>query len=339
MILALAAAPAAAFADIGGTDIGRADIGRTELRGPKFAQPVDCVLGESCFILNLTDADPGEGVADYTCGPRSYDGHKGTDFALPSHAAMRKGVTVLAAAPGRVKGRRDGMKDALYGSEGAPDVSGRDCGNGVVIDHGGGWESQYCHMAQGSVTVRTGDKVRMGQELGRVGLSGKTQYPHLHLSLRKDGKVVDPFHPDAAFTAPSKCLSPDLSDGQLWLTPIPYPSGGIASTGFATDTPQFDEIKQGNTPIPPLPADGPALVGWSMVYGPRQGDILHLRIEGPTGMVGEQKIEITKTQVLAFRAFGKKTRTAWPEGMYRLDSWMIRAGKVIDATSTEVAVR
>ncbi|OXS18951.1 peptidase M24, partial [Pseudomonas fluorescens] len=123
------------------------------------------------------------------------------------------------------------------------------------------------------------------------------------------------------------------------LTPIPYPTGGIASTGFASDIPQFDEIKQGNTPITPLPADGPALVGWSMVYGPRRGDILHLRIEGPTGMVGEQKIEMTKTQVLAFRAFGKKTRTAWPEGIYRLDSWMIRAGKVIDATSTEVAVR
>jgi len=63
--------------------------------------PVDCTLGETCFIQNFVDRDPGPGAADFTCGPMTYDGHKGTDFALPSLAAMRQGVDVLAAAPAR----------------------------------------------------------------------------------------------------------------------------------------------------------------------------------------------------------------------------------------------
>lgn len=320
ILLALAAAPAAAFADPG---------------APRFAQPIDCTLGDSCFILNLADTDPGKGVADYTCGPRSYDGHKGTDFALPSYDAMHGGVSVLAAAPGRVKARRDGMQDILFTRDSAPDVAGKECGNGIVVDHGGGWESQYCHLAQGSVIPMVGDRLRMGQVIGQVGLSGKTEYPHVHMSLRKDGQVVDPFHPEAQ----ADCLPASVTDGQLWLTPLAYPEGGIVSSGFSTDIPSFDAIKQGHADIAPMPRNGAALVGWTMVYGPRAGDVLRLQIDGPSGTVAQKDISLKKAQVLAFRAFGKKTRTPWPTGEYALRSWLIRDGKVLDATFHEVTVR
>ena len=59
----------------------------------------------------------------------------------------------------------------------------------MLIDHGGGWRTQYCHMRQGSVRVRKGDRVRDRQRLGTIGLSGKTEFPHLHLSVRFRGKV------------------------------------------------------------------------------------------------------------------------------------------------------
>ena len=78
---------------------------------PHLALPLDCTLGESCFIQNYVDDDPGPGAADFTCGALTYDGHKGTDFALTSIAAMEAGVTVRAAAPGVVRGVRDGMPD------------------------------------------------------------------------------------------------------------------------------------------------------------------------------------------------------------------------------------
>ena len=81
------------------------------LAEPRLALPLDCTLGETCFIQNYVDADGGPGAADFTCGGLSYDGHKGTDFALLSHSAAQAGVNVLAAAPGVVRAVRDGVAD------------------------------------------------------------------------------------------------------------------------------------------------------------------------------------------------------------------------------------
>ncbi len=58
----------------------------------------------------------------------------------------------------------------------------RECGNGVVIAHAGGWETQYCHMAQGGLAVKPDQPVTTGQTLA-VGLSGLTEYPHLHFTV------------------------------------------------------------------------------------------------------------------------------------------------------------
>src|SRR6056297_3565665 len=126
---------------------------------PVLDLPVACVLGETCHLQQFPDRDPGPGARDFTCGPLSYDGHKGTDVALASEADMRAGVAVLAAAGGVVKAVRDGMADAAQGDVGAPDITDRECGNGVVIDHGAGWETQYCHMARGSLRVARGEPV------------------------------------------------------------------------------------------------------------------------------------------------------------------------------------
>ena len=177
--------------------------------------PIDCSLGESCFLLNYLDADPGPGAQDFTCGPLSYDGHKGTDIALPTFAEMRAGVAVLAAAPGVVRGTRDGMPDLGLDATPPDQLAGEECGNGVVLDHGNGWETQYCHLREGSVTVTQGETVEAGQVLGLVGLSGKTQYPHVHLSVRRDGREIDPFDSDGA----RSCGSDDGPGDDLWAAP------------------------------------------------------------------------------------------------------------------------
>ena len=111
----------------------------------QLAFPLDCTLGQDCHIQQYMDQDPSAAARDYRCSGLTYDGHKGTDFALPDRAAMAAGVTVRAAAAGVVRGLRDGM------AEGAPlsEVQGRECGNGVVIDLGRGWETQYCHLKRG----------------------------------------------------------------------------------------------------------------------------------------------------------------------------------------------
>ena len=123
--------------------------------------PVRCEIGRDCFVQQYVDVDPGEGFKDYTCGQQSYDGHKGTDIRLRSTADVALNVAVLAAADGVVKGGRDGMADQLVNSKPVPEnVKDRECGNGVLIDHPGGWQTQYCHMKRGSVRVKKGDVVR-----------------------------------------------------------------------------------------------------------------------------------------------------------------------------------
>ena len=53
-----------------------------------LALPVDCTLGETCYIQQYFDHDPSTVWGDFTCGTLAYDGHDGTDFALPTRAAM-----------------------------------------------------------------------------------------------------------------------------------------------------------------------------------------------------------------------------------------------------------
>jgi murein DD-endopeptidase MepM/ murein hydrolase activator NlpD len=63
-------------------------------------------------------------------------------------------------------------------------------GNVVVIAHGGGIASAYFHLSQSSVAE--GDVIERGAEIGRVGHTGRTTGPHLHLSIRVSGGFVDP---------------------------------------------------------------------------------------------------------------------------------------------------
>ncbi len=293
----------------------------------KLAWPAACTLGETCHIQQYSDHDAGPGATDYTCGPLSYDGHDGTDIALPTRAAMAAGVQVLAAAPGTVKGTRDGIADFV------PKVEGRECGNGVVIQHADGWETQYCHMRQGSVLVRQGDSVETGTPLGLIGQSGMADFPHVHLSVRQNGSKIDPFEPDAAATC---SLTPGPT---LWANPQPYEPGGFLGAGFTDAVPSFDAIRAGLT-NDALPQTAPGLVLWAYAFGTRNGDELHFTITGPTGEILQETAALDKTQAQMFRAMGKRLTTAtWPPGPYQGTITLTRNGQKIDQTRTDVTIK
>jgi hypothetical protein len=282
----------------------------------ELEQPVDCTLGDGCYIQQYFDHDPGEGAKDFTCGPLSYDGHDGTDFAVPTRAAMAEGVGVLAAAPGKVVATRDGEADF------APFIPGRECGNGIVLDHGQGWQTQYCHLKQGSLLVRNGDMVETGAQLGLVGQSGMAEFPHLHLSVRRNGIEVDPFSPKA-----QACGS---AGDDLWAQDLPVDPGGILDVGITTAIPDFAAVKTG-LPSPDLPSTAPALVIWAYLFGPRAGDEISLSVIGPDGEVIAETQPIGKTQALALRAVGRKLNTnGWPPGTYDGTATLIRDGDAVD---------
>jgi hypothetical protein len=292
---------------------------------PLLAFPVECVLGDTCYIQQFMDRDPGPGARDFTCGPLSYDGHSGTDIALPTLRAMEAGVNVLAAAPGRVRGVRDGMADQLYSDATREALAGRDCGNGVAIDHGNGWETQYCHLALGSVAVRPGDMVETGDVLGRIGLSGRTQFPHLHLSLRHNGEEIDPFGPgdDAA------CALAPAGGAALWSDPVPYVPGGLLALAFADHMPDFAAVKAG-TAETAITRSSDVIVIHALVWGVRAGDVLSMQMTGPGDIVVSQEIGLDRTQAQAFRAIGKRRPNGgWPAGRYEGRVLLMRGNDVL----------
>jgi hypothetical protein len=290
----------------------------------QLALPLDCVLGESCYIQQFVDHDPGPGATDFACGTLSYDGHDGTDFALPTLADQAAGVTVLAAAAGVVAGVRDEMPDVLQTGPDAPDIANRECGNGVVIRHADGWETQYCHMRLGSILVAPGQEVAAGTPLGQVGLSGQTQFPHLHLSVRQDGAEVDPFDPDGVIA----CGAPPGE--ALWADPVAYAPGGVIAAGFADAVPDFAAIKAGTAAVP-IRRDSPALVLWGLIFGGQVGDRVVLQINGPDGgVVYVDVVTLDRTQALLFRAGGTRADGLWPAGDYRGHVALMRNADKID---------
>ena len=273
--------------------------------------PLRCDLGKTCYIQQYIDHDTGPKAADFTCGSLSYDGHDGTDLALPTRATMQAGVDVLAAQAGTVKGLRDGVADF------APKLAGKECGNGVLLDHGDGWETQYCHLKQGSISVRLGEVLAQGDVLGQVGQSGMADFPHLHLALRHNGVTVDPFAPDPLATCGPQTAS-------LWQETLPYVAGGLLQIGIATAVPDYAAIKAG-LQSRDLPQTAPALVLWAYFYGVKPGDAILFELTGPAGHVLQERSVIEKSQALGFRATGRRLKTkAWPQGHYEGTARLMR---------------
>lgn len=306
--------------------------------GGGLSLPIACMLGRDCWIMNYPDMAPSTAVADPLCGPRSYDGHDGTDIAIRDLAAMRAGVPVLAAAAGTVRSTRDGMADRFIDAAGIASLRGRDCGNGVLIDHGDGWQTQYCHMRRGSVAVRSGETVRRGQRLGFVGLSGRTAFPHVHLSVRHDGADLDPL---TGRRVGSGCDAGGTGQ-TLWKTAetVPYSAGALYAVGFAPGRVSSTAIKDNATSPTTLPRSAPALVIWAALFGVRAGDEIKVEIYGPDGTtLHRHAVRIDHDQAWRLTFSGlQRTATAWQGGRYRGTATLQRGGAAPLNQSRRVSV-
>lgn len=295
---------------------------------PQLAFPVACTIGQTCEVQNYVDRDPGPGAQDYRCGTNTYQEHGGVDIRLQDLKAQAAGVAVLAAASGTVARLRDGVADISVKTQGAAAVAGQECGNGVVIDHGGGWETQYCHVAQGSVVVKVGDAVEAGQPIARIGLSGNTEYPHLHLTVRKDGKVVEPFAPEFA---PAACYTGAAGNG-LWnaraASAMQYKPGAVLNAGFAGGPVSMEMIEAGA--IAPPARAATALVAYVRAINLRGGDVQKLTVKGPDGAVvatgAQPPLDRSKAQYMAF--VGRRAPPGgWAPGQYLAEYVVERSGK------------
>lgn len=108
-----------------------------------------------------------------TSGGQSSSNHKAIDIAAPAGTAVKAAMSgkVIAVTPGYNGGY----------------------GNTVEIDHGNGIITKYHHMQDGSISgMSVGQEVKAGQQIGKVGSTGKSTGPHLDFQVQKDGNFVDP---------------------------------------------------------------------------------------------------------------------------------------------------
>jgi len=298
LALAFAALPAAAEPEI------------------RLAFPLACAPGPACFVQNYVDHDATRGYRDYRCGPLSSDGHRGTDIRLADFAAMRRGVAVLAAAPGVVVAVRDEMPDVDMRLVGRDAVTDRGLGNVVILRHAGGWRTIYAHMRRGSVAVTKGEAVVAGRRLGLVGLSGLTEFPHVHFEVRFGNRPVDPF---VGMAAPRGC---DAAGDGLWdaalRAGLAYRPTFLLRAGFATRPMTRPAMQYGLYRRATLSAKSGRLYFGAFAAGLYAGDRYALRVTGPDGAVLFEKTGVVaRDRAVAFWHAGVARGAALPPGAYR----------------------
>ncbi len=295
---------------------------------PSFIFPVKCTLNSDCWVAQYVDMNPAaDQFEDFTCGPRSYDNHKGTDFAIKDRQVMRRGVDVLAAADGTIERLRDGQDDTIKSEAQYQDIKDKrkECGNGVFIDHGAAVKTVYCHMKKGSVSVKIGDKVTAGDKIGEIGQSGYAEFPHLHFGIIWENGVIDPY---SGMTNQDGC---GLNKGSLWAEPdtMTYEPFSIYDAGFRDQVPNFQAIQEGEGNPKLLSTTGNALVLWGAFFGLREKDQITLTILNPQGRkFSEQNLVQDKTRTRQYYYTGRTLKgKTMPAGLYTGIIQVNRAGK------------
>lgn len=323
---------------------------KTVSTAPQMVLPIDCELGWNCWIANYVDHDSSAGAKDYRCQNQTYNKHKGTDFMIRNYHDMIGGVVVRAAAGGEVLGARDGMKDVDYRKRRPELIAKKECGNGIRINHGKGWVTQYCHMRKNSVKVKKGDRVKAGDTLGLVGNSGKTLFPHLHFQVEyiaqpsksRKGAIVDPF---VGVARKDIC---EAGENALWpeqvLDGLGYKEVNIIDTGFAPSQPKPDGLVQGLYDDETLSVRSPRLFLWARILHVKKGDKVTFTIIGPA-----DKEVLTYTSIVekdqtyrALHAGLRRPRLNWDEGVYRGKVKLVRqtdAGGRIYRSEVTISVR
>lgn len=290
-----------------------------DIEAPKLTWPVDCELGETCWVARYMDRQPGPEKADYMCKAQTEDKHNGTDIVLRDLGVMKSGVDVRAAAAGRVLALRNGMPDIAVTKERRAQILQQGCGNVLIIGHGGGWQTQYCHLKKDSLLVKKGDRVIAGQPIAQVGLSGITEYPHLHFMVqrRKAKNAIQYYDPFDGGVLEQGCkAATNDEEGSLWSTPINH-VGPVVMPPLVADL-RVTRQTLWQAQASEMPSDAPVLFIQARGFHTLTGDVWRFSLEGPSGTI---KFAHDVKQTRQRQLVGANANFKQPSGGFNVGSW------------------